>query len=182
MFNTVILAAGWMSGHSLSLFKRHHGTLPVGKPGNVLDRILEKPNFWTVQPNCHSVMKINSGLTGKPLWKCSKLNSLTRLSYFPCTTSLTAWAILPCTRRQHNFKVLAASRQKINSEKNTQNCQWEWPNNEKRTVWPCWSLCSWYRVQSHKQCFPSAPFPLLPPSLCLCVGWSPRRWPMWTEL
>lgn len=95
LFNTVTLAAGWMSGHSLSLLNKDHGTLPVGKPGNVLDRILEKPNFWTIQPNCHSVMKIKSGLTGKPLCKYYKLNSLTRLSHFPCNNALITWAIFP---------------------------------------------------------------------------------------
>lgn len=52
----------------------------------------------------------------------------------------------------------------------------------KMTFWPCWSLCSWYKVLSHKQYFPSAPFPPLQPSLCLCGGWSQRRWPAWRAL
>lgn len=53
---------------------------------------------------------------------------------------------------------------------------------KKMTFWPCWSLYSWYKVLSHKQYFPSAPFPLLPPSLCLCGGWSLRRWPVWRAM
>lgn len=56
--------------------------------------------------------------------------------------------------------------------------------NRKAKVcfWPCWSLYSLYKLQFHKQYFPWALSPLLRPSLCLCGGWSLRKWPAGTPM
>ncbi len=137
-------------------------------------------------------MKINPGLTGKSFCKCHALNCLSRLSHFLHSNRSNSMFHEPfspvCFKRYDNIKGSAQCFLVNDKNKSSNVNTLEKPSArmtetmKKMTFLPCWSLYSWYKVLPHKQYFPSAPFPLLPPSLCPCEGWSQRRWPAWRAL